>query len=99
MYKTEAVVVKLLFLKSVTFLYAAMLDVKATGNAAACCWWFVTHLVLLAQIMYMQIQILVMPLDILNVKKLWLACTRVEAYNTCMHIMVHKEITDQLKLW
>lgn len=69
MYKTEAVVVKLLFLNSVTFLYAAMLDVKATGNAAACCWWFVTHLVLLAQIMYMQIQILVMPLDILNVKK------------------------------
>lgn len=37
MYKKEAVVVKLLFLSNVMFLYAAMLDVKATGNAAACC--------------------------------------------------------------
>lgn len=37
MSKTEAVVVKLLFLSIVIFLYAAMLDVKATGKAAACC--------------------------------------------------------------
>lgn len=98
MSKTEAVVVKLLFLSIVIFLYAAMLDVKATGKAAACCWWFVTHLVSLAQFMYMQIQILVMPLDILNVKKLCLPCTRVEAYKTYLCIVVQKEISDQLKL-
>lgn len=98
MYKKEAVVVKLLFLSNVMFLYAAMLDVKAMGNAAACCWWFVTHLVSLAQFMYMQIQILVMPLDILNVKKLWLPCTRVKACSACLRIVVQKEITDQLEL-
>lgn len=61
-----------------------MLDVKATGNAAACCWWFVTHRVSLAQLMYMQTQRLVMPLDILNVKKLWLPCTTAEDYSPCM---------------
>lgn len=48
--------------------------------------------------MYMQIQILVMPLDILNVKKLWLPCTRVKACSACLRIVVQKEITDQLEL-
>jgi len=47
--------------------------------------------------MYMQIQILVLPIDILNVKKLWLPRARVESYNACMSIMVQKAITDQLK--
>lgn len=98
MYKTETVVVKLLLLNNVTFSHAAIPDVKATGVAAACWWWFVTHLVSLVQFILMQIQILVRPLDILSVQNLWSPCTRVEAYRACMHIVIQKYITDQLKL-